>query len=61
MLRRAPNIKFLRSIGNETCPHCNAILSSAEYLRLDSEKLRCGKGFIPLEKDGPPMRSKLAV
>src|SRR5256714_15559762 len=24
---------------------CNAMLSPAEYLRLDSEQLRCGKGF----------------
>ena len=50
----------LRSVGNETCPHCNAILSPTEYLRIDYEQLRCGKcgkDFIPSAKDGPPMRT----
>jgi hypothetical protein len=50
----------MRSVGNEKCPHCRAILSPAEYLRLDSERLRCvkcGRDFIPPRKGGPPMRT----
>jgi DNA-directed RNA polymerase subunit RPC12/RpoP len=51
----------IRSVGNVECPHCRVILSPAEYLRLDSERLRCvrcGKDFIPPRKgDGPPMRT----
>jgi hypothetical protein len=48
--RSKRDIESLRSVGNETCPHCDATLSPAEYLRVDSERLRCarcGKGFHP--------------
>ena len=55
------SLDAMRSIGNEECPDCHAILRSAEYLRLDSERLRCvkcGKDFIPAKKgDGPLMRT----
>jgi ribosomal protein S27AE len=55
------NLEAIRSAGNVGCPHCNVILSPAEYLRLDSERLRCGKcgkDFIPPRKDGgTPMQT----
>jgi DNA-directed RNA polymerase subunit RPC12/RpoP len=54
------NLEAIRAAGNVTCPHCNAILSPAEYLRVDDKQLRCGKcgkDFIPPTKDGPPMRT----
>src|SRR2546423_8623195 len=38
-------------------PTAIAILSPAEYLRIDSERLRCvkcGRDFIPSSKGGPP-------
>jgi hypothetical protein len=50
------SLEALRSVGNEECPHCHAILSPAEYLRLDSERLRrvkCGKDFIPTKERRP--------
>jgi ribosomal protein S27AE len=47
----------IRSVGNVECPQCRTILSPAEYLRVDYERLRCGKcgnDFIPPRKgDGP--------
>jgi ribosomal protein S27AE len=49
------NLESIRSASNIECPHCNAILSPAEYLRLDGERLRCGKcdkDFIPERKAG---------
>jgi ribosomal protein S27AE len=53
-------LEAMRTVGNEDCPHCNAILSPSEYLRVDSERLRCGKcgkDFIPKAKNGPTMRT----
>lgn len=53
-------LEAIRSVGNEECPNCRAILTRAEYLRLDSERLRCvkcWKDFIPARKDAPPMRT----
>jgi hypothetical protein len=50
----------IRSVTSEKCPHCRAILSPGEYLRLDSERLRCvkcGRDFIPSKKSGRPMRT----
>jgi DNA-directed RNA polymerase subunit RPC12/RpoP len=54
------NLEAIRSVGNVDCPHCNAILSPSEYLRLDNERLRCvrcGKDFVPQAKDGPTTRT----
>jgi uncharacterized protein (DUF983 family) len=59
--RNKYNLEAISSAGNVECPHCNAILSPAEYLRVDDKQLRCGKcekDFIPPRKgDGPPMRT----
>jgi hypothetical protein len=46
------NLEAMRTVGNEECPRCNAILSPSEYLRLDYERLRCGKDFIPPVQNG---------
>jgi uncharacterized paraquat-inducible protein A len=54
------SLEAIRSVGNETCPNCDAILSPAEYLRVDSERLRCVRcenDFIPQRKDGLSMRT----
>lgn len=54
------NLEAIRAAGNVECPQCNATLSPADYLRLDGERLRCGKcgkDFAPKPKDGPTMRT----
>jgi ribosomal protein S27AE len=60
MPRRKLSLDVIRSVGNVECPICNAILTPAQYLRLDSERLECGKcgaDFTPQKKDGQPMRT----
>jgi len=54
------NLEAIRTVGNEQCPYCHTILSPTEYLRLDYERLccgKCGKDFIAQPKAGPPMRT----
>jgi DNA-directed RNA polymerase subunit RPC12/RpoP len=54
------DLEAMRASLNVDCPHCHAALSPAEYMRLDSERLRCtkcGKDFEPPQRSGTPMRT----
>src|SRR5438270_13430558 len=56
------NLEAIRALSNVECPHCNVILSPADYLRLDSERLRCvkcGKDLYPAEERRPADADKL--
>ena len=37
------DLDAIRAASNLDCPHCHAVLNAAEYLRVDSERLRCSK------------------
>ena len=60
------NLDAIRAASNLDCPHCHADLNAAEYLRVDSERVRCvkcGADFVPETKSGPrgqasPLRSE---
>jgi predicted Zn finger-like uncharacterized protein len=54
------DFEAMRASMNIECPHCHAVLTPAEHIPVDSERVRCakcGKDFIPPTKDGPPMRT----
>ena len=54
------HIRYASHRNNVECPHCHAVLTPAEHIRVDSERVRCGtcgKDFIPATKDGPPIRT----
>ena len=63
MARRSKyNLEAMCSVGNEECPHCNAILSPSEYLRLDYERLqygKCGEGLYSVGQRQPADADKL--
>jgi len=55
--RRKLDLEAIRASLNIECPRCHATLRPAEYMRIDSERLRCLKckqDFVYQAKgDGP--------
>ena len=58
--RRKLDLEFLLAASNIECPHCRAILTPADFLRLDSVRLRCkwceGE-FLAPQKSGSSMQT----
>jgi len=56
MARRSLSLEAIQQSLNTECPHCHAVLSPADWHRIDGTLLRyekCGKEFVPKGPENP--------